>query len=139
MVVVSVRLSLGIFLLSCANGLLPVRNPKCRGTWAWNEESGKWTGNPATDLEVMKMIGAVRSKHASDGERMHSAPMTKDYLDCIMAWSYNKCPPNILEQLSTGEDFHKIKYLVSKHLWMRAFMSGSFTLWTRYHSPIFLP
>ncbi|KIJ29086.1 hypothetical protein M422DRAFT_269609 [Sphaerobolus stellatus SS14] len=102
------------------------QNPKCRGTWAWNEERGEWTGNPATDLEVTKMIGAVRSEHASDGKCMHSAPMTKDYLDCIMAWSYNKCPANILDQMITVEDFHKVKYLISKHLWMQAFMSGSF-------------
>ncbi|KIJ48005.1 hypothetical protein M422DRAFT_248153 [Sphaerobolus stellatus SS14] len=108
------------------------QNPKCRGMWAWNDESGKWTGNPATDLEVTRMIRAVRSKHASDGERMHSAPMTKDYLDRIMGWSYSQCPPTMLDQIVTLEEFHKVKYVISKHLWMRAFMSGSFTLWARF-------
>jgi hypothetical protein len=84
------------------------------------------------------MIGAVRSKHASDGERMHSVPMAKDYLDRIFTWSYNRCPPHILNQIGTVEDFHKVKYLVLKQLWMRAFMSGFFTLWTRYSCQHFI-
>ncbi|KIJ34781.1 hypothetical protein M422DRAFT_263138 [Sphaerobolus stellatus SS14] len=114
------------------------KNPRCCGDWIWDEDKGVRKGNPGSDQDILQTVKAVKSRDAEGGEHMHLAAMTKENMDQIMAWSYIQCPENILHGLMKKEEFEKICGFVAKHLWMRAFTSGAFTLWTRFDLPSFM-
>ncbi|KAF8519784.1 hypothetical protein BU17DRAFT_47457 [Hysterangium stoloniferum] len=103
-----------------------------RGAWLWDPEKKIARENPASAPEVREIVKAVIARDAALGERQHSAAMSKEYMDRIMAWSDQECPKKMLASLTPClSDFAKIRLKVTKHLFMRAFASSGWTLWTR--------
>ena len=94
-------------------------------------------GNPASSPEVEDMVQAVKTRDSAEGERCHSAAMSKEYMDRVMEWSTQECPVDILKHLQCSEAFAKVRAKVTKHLFMRAFCSSAWTVWTRYGLPTF--
>ncbi|KAF8510234.1 hypothetical protein BU17DRAFT_70143 [Hysterangium stoloniferum] len=56
-----------------------------RGQWHWDPEKKIARGNPAHAPEVREIVNAVIARDAALGERQHSAAMSKEYMDRIMA------------------------------------------------------
>ncbi|KAF8522430.1 hypothetical protein BU17DRAFT_44653 [Hysterangium stoloniferum] len=103
-----------------------------RGVWHWDPEKKIARGNPASDPEVKKIVKAVIARDAALGEWQHSAVMSKEFMDRIMAWSNEECPKEMLVSLIPClSDFVKVWLKVTKHLFMRVFSSSGWTLWTR--------
>ena len=104
-----------------------------RGDWHWDPEKKLARGNPASAKEVREMVRAVISRDATLGERQHSAAMSKEYMDRIMAWSDQECPKEMIASLVPClDEFAKMRPKVTKHLFMWAFASSGWTLWTRW-------
>ncbi|KAF8592785.1 hypothetical protein K439DRAFT_1505031 [Ramaria rubella] len=59
--------------------------------------------------------------------------MTKEYMDLIMGWSNQQCPPKTLRLLSNlqSSDYHQSLPVATKHYFMRAFAASGWTIWTR--------
>ncbi|KAF8516847.1 hypothetical protein BU17DRAFT_67293 [Hysterangium stoloniferum] len=56
-----------------------------RGQWHWDPEKKIARGNPAHAPEVREIVNAVIARDAALGEWQHSAAMSKEYMDRIMA------------------------------------------------------
>ncbi|KAF8510373.1 hypothetical protein BU17DRAFT_55462 [Hysterangium stoloniferum] len=103
-----------------------------RGQWHWDPEKKIARGNPAHAPEVREIVNAVIARDAALGERQHSAAMSKEYMDRIMAWSEQECPQEVLSSIIPSlNHFVEVRLKVTKHLLMRAFASSGWTLWTR--------
>ncbi|KIJ48394.1 hypothetical protein M422DRAFT_247732 [Sphaerobolus stellatus SS14] len=102
------------------------------GPWVWHVDGDYGTGNPAESREVNQIVKAVQSRDAATGERKHSAPMRKEYMDQIMAWSEKECPEYFIQAFHSGKELGvEARVKVTKHLCMRAFSTSAFTLWAR--------
>ncbi|KAF8496366.1 hypothetical protein BU17DRAFT_72462, partial [Hysterangium stoloniferum] len=76
-------------------------------------------GNPASAPEAKEIVKAVIATDAALGEWQHSAVMSKEFMDHIMAWSNEECPKEMLVSLTPClSDFVKVWLKVTKHLFM---------------------
>ncbi|KAF8589206.1 hypothetical protein K439DRAFT_1612926 [Ramaria rubella] len=108
-------------------------NGKYEGRWLWDEERQYGHGNPAESTEVDEVITSVKNRKGAEGTRSHSCAMTKEYMDSIMGWSNQQCPPETLRVLSNLQpsDYHQCLPIATKHHLMRAFAASGWTIWTR--------
>ncbi|KAF8583867.1 hypothetical protein K439DRAFT_1347615, partial [Ramaria rubella] len=108
-------------------------NGKYQGRWLWDEEQQCGRGNPAESTEVNEVIMSVKNRQGAEGTRSHSCAMTKEYMDSIMGWSNQQCPPETLRVLSNCQpsDYHQRLPIATKHYFMRAFAASGWTIWTR--------
>ncbi|KAF8496362.1 hypothetical protein BU17DRAFT_72458 [Hysterangium stoloniferum] len=90
-----------------------------RGVWHWDPEKKIARGNPASAPEAKEIVKAVIATDAALGEWQHSAVMSKEFMDHIMAWSNEECPKEMLVSLTPClSDFVKVWLKVTKHLFM---------------------
>ncbi|KAF8128271.1 hypothetical protein EV363DRAFT_1297891 [Boletus edulis] len=83
-----------------------------RGKWQQDPVSRQWIGNPAESAEVQDILRSLKHKASSeDGNRTHSLPMTKAYMEKTLSWSLEACP---LLEMALGA-------LESWTLWTRCF------------------
>ncbi|KAH0832355.1 hypothetical protein J3R83DRAFT_13378 [Lanmaoa asiatica] len=122
-----------------------VDGDRYRGRWHFNLIDQRWEGNPADSAEVEDLMSSLKHKASSeDGDRTHSLPMTKDFMDSMLAWSLKSCPQIeaalcVLQRAFSGErvtasDLQmdlKEREFVSRHLEQLAFNATAWTLWTR--------
>ncbi|KAF8578165.1 hypothetical protein K439DRAFT_1621520 [Ramaria rubella] len=108
-------------------------NGKYQGRWLWDEERQGGHGNPAESTEVDEVITSVKNRQGAEGTHSHSCAMTKEYMDLIMGWSNQQCPPETLRLLSNlqSSDYHQSLPVATKHYFMRAFAASGWTIWTR--------
>ena len=116
-----------------------------RGRWHFDTIDQQWEGNPADSAEVEDLMSSLKHKASSeDGDRTHSLPMTKDFMDSMLAWSLKSSPLVeaalcVLRRAFSGErvtasDLQmdlKEREFVSRHLEQLAFDATAWTLWTR--------
>lgn len=118
---------------------------KYRGRWHFNANDQQWEGNLADSAEVEDLMSSLKHKASSeDGDRTHSLPMTKDFMDSMLAWSLKSSPLVdaalcVLWRAFSGErvtvlDLQmdlKEREFISQHLEQLAFDATAWTLWTR--------
>ena len=89
---------------------------------------------------------AIKNKLSKDGTpRNHSAPMSKEYMDRIHAWSKSSCHLDLAIQyvqramasgsvkLPPGEQLPslEVRTAITRHLGQIAFFATAWTIWTR--------
>ncbi|KAG8946442.1 hypothetical protein FRC03_001367 [Tulasnella sp. 419] len=106
----------------------------------WRPKDGglteEYIGCPGTANEYTALVGHLKKKIVERGDtRHHSQPMTIEAVRKLMAYSLEKCPASLVDDLDKGrikaEDFNATRLLVVKHLWFRAYLTTGWTLWTR--------
>ncbi|KAF9242145.1 hypothetical protein BU15DRAFT_44465 [Melanogaster broomeanus] len=104
-----------------------VQGDTYRGRWHFDQTKQRWEGNPADSAEVDDVVSSLKHKASSeDGDRKHSLPMSKDFMDRMLAWSLEACP--LLDEALRAL---KQRTLVTRHLEQIAFAATAWTLWTR--------
>ncbi|KAF8325292.1 hypothetical protein F5887DRAFT_1085601 [Amanita rubescens] len=87
------------------------------GEYKYDEEKEKVSGCPARASDVQSLVKTIRAK-----------PMSIEDLAHIVRWSEAQCPPELLDSPASDS---RAQALVTRHAFMRAFMTTAFTLWTR--------
>ncbi|KAF8128374.1 hypothetical protein EV363DRAFT_1170612, partial [Boletus edulis] len=73
-----------------------------------NQLDLKWEGNPADSAEVDDIMSSLKHMVSSEeGNRKHSLPMSKDFMDQMLLWSMEACPTldaalNMLQHILNG-------------------------------------
>ncbi|KAK2460230.1 hypothetical protein APHAL10511_007752, partial [Amanita phalloides] len=99
------------------------------GEYSCNKSNGVERGCPAQALSIKSLLKTVKVKGHADGhDRAHAEAMLIEELAKVMDWSKTQFLSHMLGQVFNNP---KIQFLVTRHGLMRAFMSTSFTLWTR--------
>ena len=102
------------------------------GEYKYDEEKDKVSGCPARASDVQSLVKTIRAKAAAEGKgRKQAQPMSIEDLVHIVQWSEAQCPP---ESLNCPAADSRAQAHVTRHAFMRAFMTTAFTLWTRYDS-----
>ncbi|KAF9224643.1 hypothetical protein BS17DRAFT_880019 [Gyrodon lividus] len=114
-----------------------------RGRWHFDQIRQRWEGNPTESAEVNDIVSSLKHKASSeDGDRKHSLPMSKDFMDRMLLWSLKACPLldvalDMLQRILAGKpasvrelDLAE-RTLVIHHLEQIAFDATTWTLWTR--------
>ncbi|KAF9220457.1 hypothetical protein BS17DRAFT_810670 [Gyrodon lividus] len=120
-----------------------IKGDTYRGPWHFNEVRKQWEGNPVNSAEVKDLTTSLKHKASSEGgDRKHSLPMSKDYMDRILNWSQKACPElegalGWLRCSLSGELLSplnmcvKQRTVVTRHLGQIAFGTTAWTLWAR--------
>ncbi|KAF8442080.1 hypothetical protein L210DRAFT_3644249 [Boletus edulis BED1] len=122
-----------------------VDGDRYRGRWRFNQLDPKWEGNPANSAEVDDIMSSLKHMVSSeDGDRKHSLPMSKDFMDRMLSWSMEACPTldaalNALRHILNGTPPSDAglqmdlveRALVTRHLEQIAFDATAWVLWTR--------
>ncbi|KAF8126598.1 hypothetical protein EV363DRAFT_1525718 [Boletus edulis] len=118
-----------------------------RGKWQQDPVSRQWIGNPAESAEVQDILRSLKHKASSeDGNRTHSLPMTKAYMEKTLSWSLEACPllkmalgalECAFDDMSADRDVPALRLnlkereCITRHLERIAFDATAWTLWTR--------
>ena len=116
-----------------------------RGRWRFNRVDGWWEGNPADSVEVDDIMSSLKHKVSSeDGDRKHSLPMSKDFMEKIMSWLMGECPRlnealcalrQTLDGVPASDAGLKMDLadhaLITRHLEQIAFDATAWILWAR--------
>ncbi|KAG8918633.1 hypothetical protein FRC02_002199 [Tulasnella sp. 418] len=110
-----------------------------KGDWEPRNEGSTeeyYVGSPGTAFEYTALVSHLKREIVERGDtRHHSHPMTIEAMRKLMAYSLEKCPQSLVDDLAEGcvkdEDFNEVRLLVVKHLWFRGWLTAGWTLWTR--------
>ncbi|KAH7908328.1 hypothetical protein BJ138DRAFT_371218 [Hygrophoropsis aurantiaca] len=108
-----------------------------RGSYSYDDMTKRVSGNPATSAVVKDIMKTIDNKNGvNGGSRNHAAAMTIEDMRKLMAWSYAQCPADSLDRLisqvkNNGRVDGAESRAVGEHLFIRAFTSSGFTIWTR--------
>ncbi|KAM6489686.1 hypothetical protein JOM56_014857 [Amanita muscaria] len=97
------------------------------GQYIYDEERGEVRGCPARAPMIRGLLKTMKARCAQD-VRNQAEPMTVPDMTQIIRWSEQVVPSDLLD-LQMKQ--HKDQFLVSKHAFMRAFITTAFTLWAR--------
>lgn len=116
-------------------------HPKCRdgdlysGEYSCDKGTGVVHGCPALSDTIRELLQSIKTRDRATGAsamRGHAEAMSLEDLTRIMEWSRTICPESWSSvQVAPSPDTDEMTELVAKHLFMRAYMSTAFTLWTR--------
>jgi hypothetical protein len=121
-----------------------------RGKWQpdpVNPSQSRWVGNPVESAEVQDVMTSLKHKYNSEGgDRTHSLPMTRAYMEKMLSWSCEACPlletalfalERAFDDMSVDHNAPvfqidlKVRECITRHLERIAFDATAWTLWTR--------
>jgi hypothetical protein len=90
----------------------------CQGDfWKKNETTGAWEGNPVFDLTYSALHESLKKEYQRSGDSNHSLPMLPKDIEKMFAFA--------------DAAVEQGKLTKTQCLFWKAFVSISFTLWTR--------
>ncbi|KAF8688094.1 hypothetical protein AX14_003512 [Amanita brunnescens Koide BX004] len=100
------------------------------GAYTYDGEQNEVRGCPAHAPFVKTLLKTIKAKGTADGgSRKHALPMTIEDMTHLVRWSERVCPPVPIS--GQGTTMEEQALTVTRHVFMRAFMTTAFTLWTR--------
>ena len=103
------------------------------GKYGYDDKTGEVIGCPAQAPAVEKVMKVIKTKSREKGTsatRQHAEAMTVEELTYIVAWSKSQCSHLLGTRLPASQDTGTIRYHITMHGFMHAFMSTGYTLWT---------